>query len=311
MTNTRRRFEATDLRRLQDLCHELWRSDPARLNFETSFGTLAWEEGGVGRARVFECEGELVGWARLTPGYDRIRQMGVRDVAPPNLVWAIDWRHQGSSEVLGDIIGWAESRSDEPFTTSHADSDDQAAGVLRHLGYIADPSEPFGIYMQQRLVGNAEPVLDGYRFTTMADVDDLELRAEAHRVAWDGSTRTADDVRSTMDQWPYRADLDIIVLTDAGQPVGSATIWFDGSYDYGEFEPVGTASNHRGRGLGVAMLRFGLARLRAAGAAHAVVGARGDDDYPVPRHLYASVGFVKFTAQQIVLKSSAVPSGRQ
>lgn len=114
-----------------------------------------------------------------------------------------------------------------------------------------------------------------------------------------------------MNQWPYRADLDIIVLTDAAHLVGSATIWFDGSYDYGDFEPVSTASTHRGKGVGAAMLRFGLARLRAAGAAHAVVGARGDDDYPVPRHLYASVGFVKFSAQQIVRKSSAVPSLRQ
>lgn len=311
MTTKRRRFEASDLRRLQDLCHELWRSDPARLNFETSFGTLAWEGGGVGRARVFEREGELVGWARLTPGYDRIRQMGVRDVAPPNLVWAIDWRDPANLEVLSDIVGWAESRSDEPFTTSYADSDERSAGVLRELGYIADPSEPFGVYLWQRLLRDDDPTLDGYRFTTMADVDDPELRAEAHRVAWDGSTRTADDVRSTMDQWPYRADLDIIVLTNDGHPAGSATIWFDGSYDYGEFEPVGTASTHRGRGLGAAMLRFGLARLRAAGAAHAVVGARGDDDYPVPRHLYATVGFVKFAAQQIVRKSSAVPSVRQ
>lgn len=94
-----------------------------------------------------------------------------------------------------------------------------------------------------------------------------------------------------------------VVLTEHGQPVGSANIWFDDSYDYGEFEPVGIAPSHRSQGLGAAMLRFGLARLRAAGAAHAVVGARGDDDYPVPRHLYGSVGFEKFTAQQIVRRS--------
>jgi GNAT superfamily N-acetyltransferase len=298
----RRQFESSDLRRVQDLGHELWRADPARLNFETSFGTLAWEGGGVGRALVFERDGQLAGWARLTPGYDRIRRMGVRDVAPPNLVWAIDWRDPVHNELLRDIVAWAESRSDEPFTTSHSVDDVQAAAVLRKLGYVADPTEPFGIYLQQRLAPSNEPTLDGYRFTTMAEVDDLELRAEAHRVAWNGSTRTADDVQSTMARWPYRADLDIIVLTHEGHPAGAATIWFDDSYDYGEFEPVGTASSRRGQGLGSAMLRFGLARLHAAGAAHAVVGARGDDDYPVPRHLYASVGFVKFTAQQIVRK---------
>jgi ribosomal protein S18 acetylase RimI-like enzyme len=103
-----------------------------------------------------------------------------------------------------------------------------------------------------------------------------------------------------MAQWPYRPDLDIVALTDDGQPVGSAIIWFDDSYDYGELEPVGVASTHRGQGLAAAMLRYGLGRLRAAGATYAVVGARGDDDYPVPRHLYASVGFERFTSQRIV-----------
>jgi GNAT superfamily N-acetyltransferase len=256
---------------------------------------------------VFERDGRLLGWARLTPGYDnRIRQMGVRDVAPPNLVWVIDWRDPARDDLLREIIEWAASRSDEPFTTSHAAADAQAAALLRDLSYDPDPTEPFGVYLQQALAPSEEPMLEGHRFTTMAEVDDLELRAEAHRVAWDGSTRSADDVRATMLQWPYRADLDVIVLAEDGSPAGSATMWFDETYDYGEFEPVGISSRHRGQGLGAAMLRFGLARLHAAGATHAVVGARGDDDYPVPRHLYASVGFVKFTSQQIVRKRPSV-----
>ena len=106
-----------------------------------------------------------------------------------------------------------------------------------------------------------------------------------------------------MATWPYRRDLDIVVMTRDGSPVGSATIWYDDSYDYGEFEPVGTAADHRRRGVAAAMLRFGLQRLAAAGASHAVVGARGDEDYPVPRRLYASVGFRQMTAQQIVRKT--------
>lgn len=302
MATTRRQPGPEDLRRLQDLTHGLWGVDPTRLNFETSFGTLAWEGAVPGRARVFERNGRLLGWARLTPAYDRIRRMGVRDLAPPNLVWAVDWRDAAAHDVLSDILEWAELRSDARFTTSHTEGDLEAAAVLRGLGYLPDPTEPFGIYLQQRLVTADEPTADGYVFTTMAAVMDLELRAEAHRVAWDGSTRSADDVRVTMSQWPYRADLDIVALATDGAPVGSAIIWFDESYDYGEFEPVGTASGHRGKGLAAAMLRFGLSRLRAAGATHAVVGARGDEDYPIPRHLYGSVGFKRFATQQIVRK---------
>lgn len=302
MLTERRRVEPRDLRRLQDVCHELWRTDAARLNFETSFGTLAWAGMGVGRERVFERGGELIGWARLTPSYNRIRRMGVRDVAPPNLAWAVDWRDPANVPVLGDIVEWAESRSDEPFTTSHAAADSASAAILRDGGYVDDPSEPFGIYLQQELSSTDEPTVSGYRFTTMAEVDDLELRAEAHRVAWDGSTRTAEDVAATMAQWPYRPDLDFIALNESGNPVGSAICWFHSSYDYGEFEPVGVAATDRGQGIAAALLRFGLARLTEAAAGHAVVGARGDDDYPVPRHLYASVGFKQFTAQQIVRK---------
>ena len=85
----------------------------------------------------------------------------------------------------------------------------------------------------------------------MADLNnDADLRAEAHRIAWPASTQTADDFRATMATWPYRPDLDIIVTTDEGSPVGSMIIWYDHAYDYGEVEPVGTAANHRRRGVG-------------------------------------------------------------
>ena len=69
----------------------------------------------------------------------------------------------------------------------------------------------------------AAPALDGYVFTTMADLGDIDLRAEAHRVAWTASTRTGHDVRTTMATWPYRADLDIIVTTPDG---GLITAWY-------------------------------------------------------------------------------------
>jgi len=306
MDITRRRFDRdTDLRLVQDMSHRVWRRDPRRLGFETSFGTLAWEGGGEGRGRMFERDGHVVGWARLTPGYRRIRRMGVWDAAPPSLVWLVDPDETDPSSVLEVILQWAESRSDAAFTTSHAQADEEASHYLRTRGYVPDPDEPFGIYLQQPLhdVGDDGPTLPGYRFTTMADLDDVEVRAELHRRAWDGSTRSADDVRATMSTWPYRADLDVVAVADDGSPAASALAWYDAGYGYGEFEPVGTATEHRGRGVGAATLHFGLARLRDAGASHAVVGARGDDDYPVPRRLYRSVGFMDVGRQVMVRRT--------
>jgi GNAT superfamily N-acetyltransferase len=280
----------------------MWCHHRSLMSFETSFGTLAWEGPTTGRTRVFERDGDLLGWARLTPGYERIRRAGAWDVAPPSLVWLVDRREPAAAELLVSIIEWAEERSDLPFSTSHARGDDVARDVLAGLGYGPDPTEPFGIYMQQPLSTGSDVRLDGYVLATMAALGDAELRAEAHRLAWEGSTRSADDVRATMAQWPYRADLDIVVTTVAGDPAGSALIWFDETYQYGELEPVGVAAGHRGRGIAGAMLRFGLGRLAAAGASYAVVGARGDDDYPLPRRVYASAGFRTFTTQQMVRK---------
>ena len=304
MTLTRRPPDEGDIRRVLDLAHDVWRLDRRRMNFETSFGTLAWDGGPVaGHTQVFERAGEVVGWARLTPGYDRIRRMDVWDRAPASMVWLIDLSDPATADVLRAIVEWAEECSEEPFTTSHAGADAAAKATLEELGYVPEPTEPFGIYLGQVLPGSSAPPPEGYIFTTMADLGDADLRAEAHRVGWPASTRTANDVRATMATWPYRADLDIVVTTADGAPVGSATIWYDDVYDYGELEPVGTAADHRRRGVGAAMLRFGLERLAAAGATHAVVGARGDEDYPVPRRLYASVGFRLFTTQQIVRKA--------
>ena len=213
------------------------------MNFETSFGTLAWQGGPAsGRTQVFERGGELVGWARLTPGYDRIRRMEVWDRAPASMAWLLDWRDPAATEVLRSMVEWAEERPDEPFTTSHAVADAAASSVLEQLGYRPDPTEPFGIYLEQPLPTTSASPLDDYVFTTMADLNDADLRAEAHRVAWPASTRTADDFRATMATWPYRPDLDIVVTTEEGSPVGSAIIWYDDTYDYGEFEPVGTAA---------------------------------------------------------------------
>ncbi len=299
MALTRGRPGDGDARRVLDLAHALWQHDPGRVNFETSFGTLAWEGVTAGRTRVFERDQQLVGWARLTPGYDRIRRPGVFDRAPASLTWLVDWRDSTATEVLGHIVEWAEERADEPFTTSHPVGDTAARQVLADLGYRPDPTEPFSVYLRQPLPAASSAPPTGYVLTTMAELRDLDLRTEAHRLAWD-SARTADDWRQTMATWPYRPDLDVVVTTEDGAPVGSALIWYDRRYRYGEFEPVGVAPDHRGHGVAQAMLRFGLERLAAAGAAQAVVGARGDDDYPGPRHLYRSVGFRPFSVQQVV-----------
>jgi GNAT superfamily N-acetyltransferase len=302
----RRRIDAVaELRSLQDLAHRVWLHEPALLNFEASFGGLAWQRGGIGRCRAFERNGTLVGWARLAPGYSRIRASGVRDQAPPSLVWQVDPTDTDPAQVLDAVVDWAESRAEEVFTTAYNNGDLLAEQMLTRRGFIHDPTEPYSGYLRHRLESlAAAPVPSDYRFVTMLELDDLELRAEVHRLAWDGSTRTAADVEATMATWPYKPEFDFVAIADDGTPAASVLCWYDHCYVYGEIEPVGTVSAHHGRGIGAALIRFGLRRLRDAGVSDIVVGARADPHYPVPRRLYQSIGFTDIATQTIVRASS-------
>jgi ribosomal protein S18 acetylase RimI-like enzyme len=94
-----------------------------------------------------------------------------------------------------------------------------------------------------------------------------------------------------MNTWPYRSDLDFVIEGPDGSLAAAANGWFDEENRVGEFEPVGTHPAHRQLGLGRALMLFGLQRFREAGASEAIVGCRGDADYPVPKLLYESVGF--------------------
>lgn len=292
---------AVELRSLQDLSHRVWLHDPQLLNFETSFGSLAWERGGFGRCRGFERDGRLVGWARLVPSYSRIRAFGVRDTAPASLIWQVDPTDKDPAAVLTAVLAWTEERAGERFTTAYNESDVMAESVLSQRHYTLDPSEPYSGYLSQPLDGLG-PVTElvGYRFLNMVELDDVERRAEIHRLAWDGSTRSALDVRATMSTWPYDPELDFVAVADDGSLACSALCWYDGVYAYGEIEPVGTAPEHRGSGVGTALIRFALCRLGEAGAKFAVVGARADDDYPAPRRLYRTAGFSDLATQTIV-----------
>ena len=68
------------------------------------------------------------------------------------------------------------------------------------------------------------------------------------------------------------------------------TLWFDDVTRSAYVEPVGTAPEHRRRGLGKAVICEGLRRIERLGATMAFVGS-----YEEPAHtLYASLGFTRY-----------------
>lgn len=85
--------------------------------------------------------------------------------------------------------------------------------------------------------------------------------------------------------------LDWVVQAPDGEMVANELGWIDDVNGVDLLEPVGCSPAVRRRGLAKAVNRAVLRSPRDAGATIAVVGPRGDADYPVPAMLYRSIGF--------------------
>ena len=142
--------------------------------------------------------------------------------------------------------------------------------------------------------------------------DELSERAEAHRRSWAparikqllglpvtgdeaGSGYSAQRHRAVMATPVYRADLDMVAVAPDGSFAAYGLGWLDAVSGSILFEPVGTAPEHAGRGLARALCAEILRVARELGATQAVVGARGDRGYPVPRRLYEGLGMREAT----------------
>ena len=230
---------------------------------------------------------ELAAWARLTPP-EMIRVSADREeLSSTSLVWQTDPAH---GDLLGLVFEWAFDQG-VPIVTSVRREDSQAFRYLEGR-YTPIPGAPWSSFNVRTLDELAEPVLpDGFRLATHAEIGDDAGRVEVHRSSWDSRTFTMESFETLRATWPYRADLDVVVLSAEGQQVCTVLAWFDEGASLGEFEPVGTDSRYRRLGLARAANLHAMRLLKAAGATHVAVACRGDDDYPAPWKLYESVGF--------------------
>lgn len=143
------------------------------------------------------------------------------------------------------------------------------------------------------------PVSEGYTVRGLGEGDELAARSW---VSWRAFHPDEPDDRYEGWEWYrniqraplYRRDLDIVAVAPGGEFAAFCTVWFDDVTRTGSFEPVGTAPEHRRRGLGKAVMYEGLRRLRRVSADVAHVGS-----YSPPAHgLYTSVGFTEYDVSE-------------
>ncbi|MGW0517441.1 GNAT family N-acetyltransferase [Crossiella sp. NPDC003009] len=195
-----------------------------------------------------------------------------------------DW-----AELVGEVLAWAEPVATEALSVLVLDRERHLVEGLRANGYVESTSDgPFFRRMVGGLAEAPEVVLP--RGFTIREATDLAARTELHRAAWHPSRVTLAGYTNVTKAWLYRRELDLVAHAPDGTPAAYCLGWLDSRGRAGVFEPVGTAPEFRGRGLGRAVCLAVLARMRGLGADTVTVLPRGDAAYPMPARLYAGLG---------------------
>lgn len=286
-----------DLRVMQGLTQRLW--GPASYHH---IGDLAWQRfEHVGRepewrTRIWHVGEVVAAWGWILEG--------------GHLYFQADPAHP---EMFDAVLDWFEaSAAASVLSTDVLQNQPDLIAALQRRGFTADGDEhPFNLKTSRTLEDLPRLILpEGFRALSMAQLDDPDARALAHRNAWSriagreheppGRSRvTGESYRNVMAAWPYRADLDWVIAAPDGRLVANCCVWLDRVNRVGEFEPVGTDADFRRLGLGQAVCIAALHELSETGAERALVTCRGDAAYPAPRQLYFGLGFETLTRSYV------------
>lgn len=242
---------------------------------ELSLDIRLWEDDG----------GHLVGWTffRSHGGFNLFVAPGRADDALLDEMLAVVDEIARASVAAGDPpVGLYTYGMD--LSRSHEDR--ALAAALERHGFKEAPS-PGGVMTRvlNRLPDPSVPT--GYRLEWVQTRDRMLGRVAAQQAAFAPSDLTVERYERVQRTWPYRADLDRIVLADDDVVVAFCTAWLDDDNAAGLLEPVGTHPAHQRRGLAKAVCADALRALREAGARTAQVGFGSEAGHAT----YRSIGF--------------------
>lgn len=231
--------------------------------------------------------GETNGWTLLSPHFNTF------DVfLQPSLY---------GSKAAAEIIAWSAARMARFVreaggrairTLWISEGDEVTKSVLHRLGFRQTDS--FFLVMERSLE-QFSPVpaqVPGFRLRNLSGEAEVNQRAAVSYATF-GSQMPFDQYRQRylnfMRSPVYHADLDLVAEGPQGELAAFCIAWLDDENRLGHFEPVGVHPDRRRKGLGKAMLEFGMRRMQAGNMSTAMVCAEGENQPAV--RLYASAGF--------------------
>lgn len=286
-----RPFESNeDLRRMKALVSVIWKLEGPLSPMTVA--DLDWwmfqHEGVDPRTRI-----------RLWSDGDSLRAFGW--FSPPGSVDVVIHPEHREMSLFEEMIAWAEGKSRDRSAGSDRrgtspslevwvlETDVSLPFLLGQLGF--EPRPEHYVHLHRELQDPVEePRLpDGYTLRSLRGFEEIAERVVVHRNAFAPSRVTVKSYRRVMESAGYRTDLDLVVEAPDGSFAAFAICWLDPENEVGEFEPLGTHSAHRRRGLARAILLEGMRRLRDRGAGRVMIYASSSGD--AARRLYEDAGF--------------------
>ena len=160
--------------------------------------------------------------------------------------------------------------------------------LLMALSWEPDNEIPY-VLNRIEIKSIALPALpDGFSFQSANGIEDAAALAEVHNAAF-GPIWTPELYRKVMESPGYEPERELVIQSPDGPFVAFSIIWYDHLNRIALFEPVGTHKDFRRRGLGRAIILYGLQQMKAAGMQFASVAHFGQNE--AARELYQACGF--------------------
>jgi mycothiol synthase len=198
--------------------------------------------------------------------------------------------------LLEQMIAWGEEHQQESPANGNAppsfyafDNDLPLKNLLLRHGYRREESH--SLHMRRDLNRPIPQTVlpEGWVVRHVAGENEFEQRVALHREVWHPSKVTLEAYRRMRHVPGYTPELDLVAVSSEGSFASYCICWLDPVSKIGEFEPVGTRSAFRGKGLGKAVMLEGLQRLKASGMETAIVCSVASNE--ASGRLYKSVGF--------------------
>jgi ribosomal protein S18 acetylase RimI-like enzyme len=122
-------------------------------------------------------------------------------------------------------------------------------------------------------------------FDSIQKVMDLDIYREFYPDDWQVSQQKAVEDVCTAE------DTNVWVALDAGATVGFVAVKLDSESSMGEIYMVAVDPDFQGRGIGSALIKFAIDRMKDAGMSIAMVETGGDPGHAPARRTYEKLGF--------------------